>query len=270
MSRKNANEDDIIQMTIEIVRSFYNRKQGVTIAPMSKDFMWIGACDFQWCEGLEAFIRVTEPEFRERPVLLSDEEYHLLLHERNIWVVYGRYKATAELGDGSVLHAHVRGTYVWRRIKGEMKLVHIHGSNAQDIPLNRLAPPPNQPAPESGIFDYLKHMEIRNTADTDTIAFRTQEGTHRFFFPDEILYLKGAGQYSKVTTKTDCFLASGILAWHAGRLPSYFQRIQKSYIVNLQYVDTIYRYKAVLKDGQELPIGRERYMDVKRSLYQKS
>ena len=39
----------------------------------------------------------TKKEYQEEPVLLSDEEYHLLFHDRNVWVVYGRYKVTATL-----------------------------------------------------------------------------------------------------------------------------------------------------------------------------
>ena len=108
----------------------------VTTAPMADNFMWIGSNDFQWCEGLENFRRTMEKEYEEPPVLISDEEYHLLFHDRNVWVVCGRYRITSVMEDGTALHAHVRGTYVWRMINGELKLAHVHGSHAQDIPLN--------------------------------------------------------------------------------------------------------------------------------------
>lgn len=264
MSKQIVSEAEIIQMTLENVRSFYDRKKGDTTAPMTDNFMWIGSNDFQWCEGLDEFYRVTEKEYEEPPVLLSDEEYHLLLHERNIWVVYGRYKATAVLEDGSVIYAHVRGTYVWQRINGKLKLAHVHGSHAQDIPLNQLAP--SQKLTEhSSFFDYMKRMDTRNM-DADKIEFRDRAGKHHFLFADEILYLKAAGQYTTVFTKADAILASGLLAEHLDHLPAQFKRIQKSYAVNTQYVDTIFRYKAVLKDGQTIPIGKDWYMDLKRFL----
>lgn len=266
MSKQIVSEAEIIQMTLENVRSFYDRKKGDTTAPMTDNFMWIGSNDFQWCEGLDEFYRVTEKEYEEPPVLLSDEEYHLLLHERNIWVVYGRYKATAVLEDGSVIYAHVRGTYVWQRINGKLKLAHVHGSHAQDIPLNQLAP--SQKLTEhSSFFDYMKRMDTRNM-DADKIEFRDRDGKHHFLFADEILYLKAAGQYTTVFTKADTILASGLLAEHLDHLPAQFKRIQKSYAVNTQYVDTIFRYKAVLKDGQTIPIGKDWYMDLKRFLQQ--
>ena len=55
-------------------------------------------------------------------------------------MVYGRYTARLVGPDGGVLYAHVRVAYVWRRVKGKLKFSHIHGSHAQDIPLNRTAP----------------------------------------------------------------------------------------------------------------------------------
>jgi len=47
-------------MTLENVRSFYNRNPAFTTMPMTDDFVWIGSNDFQWCEGLEEFCRVTK------------------------------------------------------------------------------------------------------------------------------------------------------------------------------------------------------------------
>lgn len=268
MPKQIISEAEIIQMTLENVRSFYSREKSVTTAPMTHNFMWIGSNDFQWCEGLDEFYRVTKNEYDEPPVLLSNEEYHLLLHERNIWVVYGRYKATAALEDGSVIHAHVRGTYIWQRVSGEMKLAHVHGSHAQDIPLNKTAPP-QQLTADSDYFYFLKRMDALN-ADVDKIAFRDRQGKHHFLFPNEILFLKAAGQYTAVNTMADSFIVSGLLSEQESILPPQFKRIQKSYLVNIRYIDSIYRYKAVLKDGRELPIGRDWYMELKRFLCAKT
>lgn len=60
MSKPLINEEEIIQMTLENVRSFYSRDKDVTTAPMTGNFMWIGSNDFQWCEGLDEFTRVTK------------------------------------------------------------------------------------------------------------------------------------------------------------------------------------------------------------------
>lgn len=265
MNKNPVTQARIIRMTIDTIRGFYSRNPDMNTAPMADNFMWIGANDFQWCESLKEFLRVTKKEYEEPPVMLSDEEFHLLFHERNVWVVYGRYKISTVLEDGSAIYAHVRGTYVWRRLNGELKLLHVHGSHAQDIPLNQIAPPKEPLTEDSPYFDYLKHMNSLNS-NTDKISFRDRDGRHRYLFPAEILYIKADGQHSIVVTKTGDFQATGILASHEAKLPPFFRRIQKSYIVNTHYIDSIYRYKAILQDGQELPIGKDWYMGLKKSM----
>lgn len=265
MERTIITESDIVQMTLENVRSFYHRNPSVTTAPMADDFMWIGSNDFQWCEGLEEFNRVTKKEYKEPPVTLSDEEYHLLFHERNVWVVYGRYKATAVLEDGSVIHAHVRGTYVWRRIDGVIKLAHVHGSHAQDVPLNQLLPPPEPMTIDTDFFEYMKRMDTFKTNE-EKLSFRDRDKKHRYLLPSEVVYMQSALQWTTVYTKTGSFQIWGLLAEYEQKMPDTFFRIHKSYLVNSIYIDSIRRYKAVLKDGRELPISKDRYMDLKRYL----
>lgn len=263
MNKNPVTEAGIIRLTMEIVRSFCKHQPDVTTMPMADDFMFIGANDFQWCEGLAEFNRITKNEYEKPPITLSDEEFHLLFHERNVWVIYGRYKVSTVLEDGSVIYAHVRATYVWRKINGELKLAHVHGSNAQDIPLNQMTAPDGPLTEDSHFFKYLKHLDYLN-ANTDKISFCDRSGPHRYLFPAEVLYIKAAGRNSIVVTKTGTFQATGILASHEARLPAYFRRIQKSYVVNTCYIESIYRYKALLSDGQELPVGKDWYMGLKR------
>lgn len=267
MGKPIVTEDELIQMTLENVRSFYNRNRPVTTTPMTDNFMWIGSNDFQWCESLDEFNKVTKKEYEEPPVLLSDEEFHLLFHERNVWILYGRYKITAMPEDGSVLHAHVRGTYVWRRINGELKLAHVHGSHAQDIPLNQLFTQPEPLTLNTDYFDYLKRMDMVKS-NSEKLVFRDRDKNYRYLLPSEILYLKAALQWTIVYTQSGSFQTWGILAEHEKKMPDLFRRIHKSYLVNTMYIDSIRRYQVTMKDGQEFPIGKERYMGLKRFLQQ--
>ena len=267
MVRTVYTENDIIQLTLDNVRSFYNRNPAVTTASMTDDFMWIGSNDFQWGENLKDFYRLSQKEYEEPPVLLSDEEYHVLFHERNVWVVYGRFKIMTGRDKGSVLHAHVRCTFVWRKVDGDLKLAHVHGSHAHDIPITNLFPVSTPLGDNISYFDYMKQMDALRT-DGEKIAFRDRDKNYRYLFPSDIIYLKAAAQWSIVYTKTESFQVWGLLAEYQKRLPDMFCRIHKSYLVNSMYIDSIHRYRAVLKSGLELPIGKERYMDLKQFLHQ--
>ena len=265
MNKPTVTTADVIQMTIDSVRSYYGRKPDITALPLMNDFMWVGSNDFEWCESLAEFTQVVQEDPKESPILLSDEEFHLLFHDRNVWVVYGRYKITTVAEAETLVHAHVRGTFVWRRIDGEMKLAHVHSSHAQDIPLKQLLP---QTEPFAEGTDYFEHMKRLDALKTNSrkIAFRSRERKHRYVFPEEIQYIKADGAYSIVCTTQEQFQVIGLLAEHETNLPATFQRIHKSYLVNTLYIDSFYRYKAVLKSGQELPIGKEKYMLLKHFL----
>lgn len=265
MPKPFVSEEEIVRMTLENVRGFYNRDKGYTTAPMTDDFVWIGSNDFQWCEGLEEFLRVTKNEYEEPPVLLSDEEYHLLFHDHNTWVVYGRYKATVMFADGSMIYAHVRGTYVWRRIDGKLRLAHVHGSHAQDIPLNQAPMDRERLTESSAFFDYMKRMDIINT-DADKLTFHGQDGMFHYPNAAEVQYLKAQNQSCVVYTTNGDFTASGLLTANAEQLPPQFMRIHKSYVVNLAHVASLCRFQATLLDGTVLPISKSKYMALKQAL----
>ena len=264
MARPAFTEAQIIQKTLENVRRFYNRKQEIAVLPTADDFVWIGAYDSQWSEGRDQFVELAGIEHEEFPILLSDEEYHLLFHERNVWVVYGRYKVTATKEDGSVFHVHVRGTYVWRMVNGELKLAHVHDSHG-DMPIGQRAFEERQYLADADFLEYMKHMDMQK-ANQEKIVFRDKEKNSHYLFPSDILYLKAAAQYSIVHTKSDRFKTWGLLADFEKKVPETFRRIHKSYLVNTMYIDSVRRYRASLTDGQELPIGKERYMELKKHL----
>lgn len=264
MAKPAYTEAQIIQKTLENVRSFYNRKQEVAALPIADDFVWIGPKGFQWSKSREEFIEMARKE-QEPSFLLADEEYHLLFHERNVWVVYGRYTVTATMEDGAVFHAPVRGTYVWHMVNGELKLAHVHDSHIQDMSMGQKHTGSAIYPADTDFFEYMKRMDMHR-ANQEKIVFRDKEKNYHYLFPSDILYLKAAAQYSMVYTKTDSFKTWGLLADIEKKVPETFRRIHKSYLVNTIYIDSVRRYRATLKDGQELPIGKERYMDLKKHL----
>ncbi|MGN0132114.1 MAG: LytTR family transcriptional regulator DNA-binding domain-containing protein [Lachnospiraceae bacterium] len=265
MAKPFIKEADLIRMTMENVRSFYNRDKRYTTAPMTDNFMWIGSNDFQWCEGLDEFLQVTKNEYEEPPVLLSDEEYHLLFHDHNTWVVYGRYKAKVALEDGTVLHAHVRGTYVWRRIDGKLRLAHVHGSHAQDIPLTQSHLQQQHITENSDYFEFMKRI-YTTSADKETLSFRGRDGMYHYLSTAEICYLKAKNQGCIVYTENGELEVTGLMAVHMENLPPQFFRIHKSYAVNLSHIASVRRFKATLQDDTELPISKEKYMQLKKAL----
>lgn len=89
---------------------------------------------------------------------------------------------------------------------------------------------------------------------------------------DDVHYVKGAGPYSELV------LAGGKKELHGKSiekllavLPPHFERVHKSYIVDMRRVKTFHvgeggHYEAELNTGECLPIGRERWKELKTRL----
>lgn len=85
---------------------------------------------------------------------------------------------------------------------------------------------------------------------------------------EQIMFLKGAGNY------TELHLQNGQIELHDKSLqnilillPSNYERVHKSYIVNLNLVKSIsYQYEIVLKNQMKIPISRTKYKTLKSRL----
>lgn len=79
-------------------------------------------------------------------------------------------------------------------------------------------------------------------------------GARRFAL-DEIVYLKAAGNYTEVRTRSRTHTIYGTLKALFAQLPQeQFVRVHRSYVVNLQHVRAV-RGGAVLLDDAQLPLG---------------
>lgn len=87
---------------------------------------------------------------------------------------------------------------------------------------------------------------------------------------DDVVYVRGAGSYSElVLTNGKTELHDKTLEKLLAVLPSHFERVHKSYLVDLRQVAAFHasegsRYEVELKtNGERLPVGRERWKELK-------
>ena len=80
---------------------------------------------------------------------------------------------------------------------------------------------------------------------------------HILIKTEEIQFLESLGNYVKVWKNRDFLLTPRTLASFEDQLSAdYFIRIHKSFILNKKYVDYLEGNTIVLKNGQEVPIGK--------------
>lgn len=255
---------DVIKKTSQVIHLFYNRNIEPIAEMLYKDFVWIGAYEFQYLQGKKEFLNSIKSESQEKPVHLSQEEFQLLAHEKNIWTVYGRFIATVILEDNTILLAKIRNTFVWKQEKDELILMHIHGSHARDVPLEFTGDQLPSIIADSSWFDYVKGVD-QLVGPPKKLIFRDQHGTYRFVLPSEIVYVKAEHKQCTIFTGNDSFVSRISLKELGNKSPLLLQ-IHRSYLVNNQCVKSIQRYQMKLTGGLTLPISKERYMNVKEQI----
>ncbi|MFT5141983.1 MAG: two-component system response regulator LytT [Rhodothermales bacterium] len=117
-------------------------------------------------------------------------------------------------------------------------------------------------------FEKLSNFDAKNNFASKFLSLK-HDGEIKLVEVDRIIYLKGAGVYSEL------FLVDDKQELHHKNLekidrllPSNFCRVHKSYIVNFYFVQSLTshggsKYSLLLKTGQELPVSRTRYQELK-------
>lgn len=97
-----------------------------------------------------------------------------------------------------------------------------------------------------------------------------KKGVLRIISVSEIAYIQGAGVYTEIVLNSgEQLLHTKSLDQLSQLLPDHFFRIHKSYLIDLQQLQSIRvegggKYTAILQNGQELPVGRTKYKLLKK------
>jgi len=116
---------------------------------------------------------------------------------------------------------------------------------------------------EMALYNYSSSQEVSKSATTenkdiiikDAFFIRSNNLFHKVKFVD-ITYVKAEHVYVEIYTTTDKkYLLRGSLTEFSAKLPDNFFRTHRSFIINLDYLDTI-NYLYIIVDGNEVPIGK--------------
>jgi DNA-binding LytR/AlgR family response regulator len=105
----------------------------------------------------------------------------------------------------------------------------------------------------------------KEAVSTEKIAIKADK-KHILLDLDEILYLESLGNYVKVWKDGSFLLTPRTLTSFEEQLPSTFVRIHKSFILNKKYVHYMEGNMIFLKNGQQIPIGKNFKASIKHLL----
>lgn len=257
MNHRRYTEAEVLALTRETIHHFTNKELEPFLAVLDPNFVWVGDYAALFTRGVADFLASVQEESQEPPVSISEEEYALSAHENHLWTTYGRFAASYRMADGALLMTRVHFAFVWKQVENDLRLVQATATHVRDGGAD--APVQTQ----SRIFDTRPPRQAAHSMDARKLELRGTDRRIRYLADDEILYIQSHINVCEVFTASDSFTTRTTLRSLAR--PPFFM-IHQSYLVNTAYIDHICRYRAVLTDGRELPIGKQRYQDLRRHL----
>lgn len=263
MSISEESKEKIFSCCSLVLHSFFNRDPKTLASLLDDEFVWIGSYDFQYTSGKTEFLDVIRAEISESSAQVFDERYALLCRERSVWIVYGRFCATAQSNRGVMLYTRQRFTFVWRWDSVQPKLLHLNCTMARDVPLETPLSSPHTASPRLSWYNYLLSLEQKQTEPP--VLVKDLDGMSHRLFPAEIVFIRTEQRAAVIHTGSTVFSVRKSLD-QLGRLLPDLLRVHKSCLANPCYIQGIRRYCVVLSSGETLPVGKERYNFVRSQL----
>ena len=258
-------ENEVLIKSQEAVRIYFCRDMDAFARMLDDGFIWIGSYDFHYTKGKENFLKASKPESKEVSARISEEEYSLLCHEKNIWIVYGRFTASAWENEETLMYSRQRLTMVWKQVRSELKLLHINCTMARDIPIETDSALTGDRLKEDvRWFDYIRRFEAVKEKEK-RITLKDSKGRIHYLFPIEIISIRVENRLSTINTGNDSFTVRRNLNQLSQEIPQLLQ-VHKNWLINPAHVQTIQRYTITLLPGMEVPVGKSRYNEVKEAL----
>lgn len=243
-----------------LINHYVNRNLDAVMMHMAPDLTWVGPLACQQTRSAEEMRRMLEPEY-DTSVEMFDESW-IVREIGGTRLVVGTYSARVPGSDASDLAFLQTATFVWTMTSGGPKVVHLHLSNAYDVPSNIDRPAKED---ENAIGYVLDAVTTPMTVRT-RIRFDVVGGDAYYVADDRILCLDAAEKGCTVVCSDQAFKDKQRLVRVADRLPEHFIRIHRSCIVNARRVLTVRRFEVVLDDLSTRPIADRRYLEVAEAI----
>lgn len=242
------------------MRNHYDRNMDEVFQYMTKDVVWIGPLDFQWANSAEQMKEILIPEYGLR-CIMTDEEYALAAKNKDMWVTYGRYTVSTNDKANIFVQLKCRFTFVWKKIENSLKIVHLHVSQSYDYPRGRKTTYKQGQNP----FEYVAHI-IENTSNEEKLSFRDIQGRLHYLRESEIIYVVADNLCCKICHVNGEFTVRIKISQLEQRLSKNFIKIHRSYLVNINAIQEMERFRLKVYNNIWLPIPARKYPEIREKL----
>lgn len=259
-----------IQLTQEAMVRHFHGDDDFVIGYLHNNCIWIGSCAEEYYQGKKDISRVLKKEAEELPEIeLTAFEYLCASHDTHECVVTGRHIGQTTKLSGQIYRDMQRITFVWKKTREKLVIMHIHVSN----PMNNLQ--------EGEIFphkigtytkEYFNMLVSNDIKRTGQITVKDQLNRHHVIKVKDIVYCEAFDMKCIIHLgSSDIFARIPLMDVEAlitEKNAKLFKRIHKSYLINKYQVKSLERYAITLQGDIVLPVSKERYNEIREWLHE--
>lgn len=248
-----------MEETLSLLTEYYHHNLEPFLSGLSEDCCWISPAE-RIIRGAEAI----RAEFKEivMPVchIKQAELFQLGDSDSGQIIVYGTYIVYADSQAEMLFADYQRVTFCYRKEQEEWRLYHIHVSNLW----NELREEEVFPVKISRqTYLYVCRLLEENGKKGKKRLMLKANGGARFIDPDRVLYVEAMGKNSIVHMVDSVLSVNQSISMFEEQLSGHFLRPHRSYLVNCSYVSQIERYVITFITGEQLPIPKQRYTEIR-------
>ena len=256
-------KETVCEDTLYIIREYYHLNTEPLFSVLAKDCVWlsIGNLTVFGAEAIKAQFKngfimppfeVEEPHFCQ---IETGNESQLM--------VLGEYMLYASENSEIICTTKQRLTFCYRQESEGFRLYHMHVSNEY----NELVGEEIFPVQISRqTYQYVQSL-LRESGKNNNRRLAVKEnGSIRFLDTGMIQYIQALERESIIHLVNEKRQVQTSIKELEKELPAHFYRLHRSYFINCDYVAKIERYNLTLITGEELPIPKMRYMEIREDI----
>lgn len=255
--------EHICEDTLHIVREYYHLNTEPLFSVLAKDCVWLGIGNLTvfGAEAIKAQFKdgfvmpsfdLEEPNFRQIETGNEDQ-----------LVVLGEYMLYASEEAEIICMGKQRLTFCYRMEEERYQLYHMHVSNEySELVGDEIFPV--QISRQT--YRYVQGLLKESGKHSNCRLSVKEHGGLSYVDTDMIQYIQALQRESILHLVNENRQVQTSIKEMEEELPEFFYRLHRSYYINCNYVARMERYKLTLITGEELPIPKMRYMQIREDI----
>lgn len=255
--------ETICENTLEIVREYYGLNTEMLFSVLSDDCVWLGTGNLL-VSGATAIKELFKDGFIMPAARLEDPDFRLVESGcEKLLIVLGQYDLYSAEDARQISAVKQRSTFFYRLENNGWRLAHMHVSNEwSELVEDEIFPV----RISTQTYHYVKKLLAESVNRKPSMLIIKTGAANQFVDTNTVIYIQAIDKDCILHMLDEKRQIPQMMKDLKEQLPPNFYRIHRGFYVNSNYVKKIERYAVTLVTGEELPIPKMRYMQVREEL----